>query len=298
MIEWDGVDAVYLATPTAVRETIGLAVARAGKHLLAEKPFASLQSLQRLTSECRANGVAFMDATHFVHHPRTVALRRSLRDCIGAAQVVRTAFFFPFLERTNIRFDRALEPTGAVGDMAWYAMRAIAEFLPCNTPLRSVTAHLQRDEETGAFIRAAGLLVFEDDTSSTWDAGYNAGVCSMDLNILGSDGMISLDDFVLDWARGFAFDNPDHRVGYTLRTGMATPNDYRFIETPANRPQHVTMIDDFAALAESGMGPAREASIRDSELTQRLLDAVWAAGNDPGPVRAARHRASTPGRSV
>ena len=61
---------------------------------------------------------------------------------------------------------------------------------------------------------------------------------------------------------------------------MATPADYRFVETPADKPQHVIMIDDFAALArDPGLADVREASIRASELTQSLLDAVWQAAS-------------------
>jgi len=39
------IDAVYVATPTAPREAICLLAAQHGKHVLAEKPFASLASL-------------------------------------------------------------------------------------------------------------------------------------------------------------------------------------------------------------------------------------------------------------
>ena len=44
MIDSDEVDAVYVATPTSVREEICLAAANGGKHVLGEKPFASLPS--------------------------------------------------------------------------------------------------------------------------------------------------------------------------------------------------------------------------------------------------------------
>lgn len=277
MLDWPQIDAVYVATPTAVKEEIARAAATAGKHVLADKPFASLASLQTITTACRSSDLAFMDATHFVHHPRTGEIKRGMVERIGQPQVVRTAFFFPLLDRDNIRFDQHLEPTGAVGDMAWYSMRAVVEYLPADTPLETVVTHVQRDTQTGAVIRAAGLLVFGDGTSSTWDVGYNAGVCIMDLDILGSDGMISLDDFVLDWARGFAFDNPQHRVGYTLRSGLATPADYQYIATPAPVPQHVQMIEDFAGLVHAPGSDARESSIEASERTQQLLDAVWAA---------------------
>ena len=69
MASWDGVDAIYVATPTSVKEEICVVAANQGKHVLGEKPFASLASLQQITGACRENGVGFMDGTHFVHHP-------------------------------------------------------------------------------------------------------------------------------------------------------------------------------------------------------------------------------------
>ncbi|MGI9626438.1 MAG: Gfo/Idh/MocA family protein, partial [Longimicrobiales bacterium] len=72
MIGSGTVDAIYVATPTTVREEICVAAARGGKHVLGEKPFASLPSVRRIVAACRENDVAFMDGTHFPHHPRTL----------------------------------------------------------------------------------------------------------------------------------------------------------------------------------------------------------------------------------
>ena len=276
MIDWSGIDAVYVAVPTSVKEEVGVAAAQAGKHVLADKPFVSLASLQNITTACRTNHVAFMDATHFVHHPRTQNIHQNINKAIGTPQAVRTAFFFPFMDRSNIRFNPQVEPTGALGDMAWYSMRSVVEFLPTDTPLKTIETFIQRDDETDAIIRAAGLLAFENGMTSTWDIGYNAGVCIMDLDILGTTGMISLDDFVLDWAKGFAFDNPQHSVGYTVRTGMASPKDFQFVATPSTKTQQALMIEDFVVLTQNQESSFRlEASINKSERTQNLLDAIW-----------------------
>ena len=81
---------------------------------------------------------------------------------------------------------------------------------------------------------------------------------------------------MLDWSKGFAFDDPEHRVGYTLRRGVAAPAEFQFIETPSAKAQQVLMMEDFAHLVrnvdDEGL---REASIGASEHTQALLDVVW-----------------------
>lgn len=275
LVAWDGLDAVYVATPTSVREEICIAAAQNKKHVLAEKPFASLASLQSITQACLANGVSFMDATHFVHHPRTRQLKQELEQRIGKVQAIYTSFFFPSMDRSNIRFDPEKEPTGAFGDMAWYSMRATLEFASANLSLVDGSGFVQKDDVSGACIRSAGVLLLSDGCTSTWDVGYNTGSVVMDLNILGQQGMISLDDFVLDWADGFAMNIPDYPVGFVQRSGIVNPTEFNRVTTPGHQPQVVNMIQNFAALTEEPEGQAARASMYISEQTQELLDTVW-----------------------
>lgn len=277
MIESDLIDAVYIATPTAVREEVAIAAAQAKKHILGEKPFASYASLQRITQATKENQVAFMDATHFAHHPRTKQIQRTQEEQIGASQAVRSTFFFPLMQRDNIRFDTEQEPTGAVGDMAWYCMRAITEYLQTNLDICKVDGSIVRDEETNAVIRGTGVIAFSDGKSSTFDFGYNAGVCLMDLDILAERGMFRMDDFVLDWNKGFAFDNPEHRVGYTKRSEMQTPTQYEYVDEPSELAQEVHMMNNFFTLCQAPTSDAAENSRLISERTQYLLDMYWKA---------------------
>lgn len=275
LVAWDDLDAVYVATPTSVRKKICIAAAQNKKHVLAEKPFASLASLKRITQACQANGVAFMDATHFVHHPRTRQLKQELAERIGKVEAIYTSFFFPSMDRSNIRFDPEKEPTGAYADMAWYSMRAMLEFATRGASLVSASGYVQNDDASGACIRSAGVLLLSDGCTSTWDVGYNVGTCVMDLNLLGQRGMISLDDFVLDWADSFALNIPGYPVGFVQRTGIANPTEFQDITTPADHPQIVCMIDNFIALTTDPDGQPALDSIHISEQTQGLLDAVW-----------------------
>lgn len=58
MAESDVVDAIYIATPTSVKEEICLAAAANGKHVLVEKPLASTASVRRMAKTCNDNNVA------------------------------------------------------------------------------------------------------------------------------------------------------------------------------------------------------------------------------------------------
>ena len=275
LLSRDDVDAVYVATPTSTKEAIALAAISAGKHLLVDKPLPDSAAVRRMTKAADENGLVFMDATHFVHHPRTQAIQQAIPHKVGKPKSLHTTLYFPFDDKANIRFDPTQEPMGTVGDIGWYSMRAIVEYLQPQGDLSKVAAIAERDTDTGAVIRASGLVGFDSGECSTFDIGYTVNTDIMDLSLIGTEGMITLDDFVLDWTNSFAFQNEDIKTGYMHRTEMATRKDFVFVETPSNVPGDVLMIDHFAELVKSGDEVAKKKYANDTLKTQQYIDAIW-----------------------
>lgn len=268
MIGSDGVDAVYVATPTSVREAICVAAANAGKHVLGEKPFASLESVQRIAAACRGNDVGFMDGTHFVHHPRTAEIRRRTGELIGPALSLASAFQVPLEDRDNIRFDPGLEPMGALGDLGWYNLRAAVEYLSPDARLSEARTFLRRDPDSGAAVAASGVMRFSDGSTTTFHVGFESGAVIMDLRLTGPDGAIVLDDFVANDADGSA--------SYTFRKGgFGADRIAEEITVPARATAPQMMFEDFATMVADT--DYRERSITATERTQGLLDAAWNA---------------------
>ncbi len=264
MLAWDGIDAVYVATPTARREEICIAAAQAGKHVLGEKPFTSLPSLKRITAACREHGVAFMDATHFVHHPRTAAILERRDELVGRPSALDSSFLVPLGDRSDIRYDRSLEPLGALGDLGWYTLRATLEYLSPLAALRSINARLRRDRHSGAIIGGAGSLVFEDGRVSTWRCGFDAETPIIKLRLSGPLGQIAMDNFVGDEADGSASYRPARASGTAAAPSL--------IRVGSHYPSPALMFQDFAVAARDPM--LRDRWIEASERTQGLLDAV------------------------
>jgi predicted dehydrogenase len=265
LVAADTVDAVYVATPTTTKEAICLAAAAAGKHVLADKPFENLASLLRITEACRANGVAFMDATRFTHNPRTAHIRSVLAEAVGRPWSVAATFQFELSDPANIRLHPDLEPYGAIGDIGWYCMRAAVEYLPPEVEIARTYARLRRDPRSGAAIRGGGLIVFDDGSQSTFECGFESGAGIMDLRISGLRGVIKLDDF--------AIQRPEESPArFEVRREW---DETRIEEVEVPTPEAVLMFENFAALVDDA--EAREASIRRSRRTQAWLDAVWAA---------------------
>lgn len=265
MAAWSGVDAIYVATPTGVREEISVAAAASGKHVLAEKPFASAESLERIVRACRDNGVGFMDGTHFGHHPRTQAIRDAMNAAVGWPWSLTSTFQFALPDKSNIRYNQTLEPMGAVGDVGWYNMRAIAEYLPRNLAISDLTTYIRRDDDTGAAVAGSGVIRFADGATSTWNCAYDCGAVFNDLRLSGQNGVITVDDFPTNDADGSA-------VYSHHRGGFGTTNA-ELVRIPSTYSSREWMFEDFAAMI--GNDELQERSIDDSLRTQRLLDTVW-----------------------
>ena len=158
---------------------------------------------------------------------------RQVAEKIGSPRSLHTTFYFPFTDRNNIRFDLKQEPMTALGDMAWYSMRAVVEYLRPEGRITKVVTVPERDPKTNAVVRASGLIAFDSGEVSTFDVGYTAGTIIMDLQLLGNDGRHRHGRFRPGLGDSFAFKNPDIKAGYTHRTGMATRKDVTFVPTPA-----------------------------------------------------------------
>ena len=268
MLDSDDIDAVYVATPSSVREEISTAAADAGKHVLAEKPFASSASVKRIIEACRKNDVAFMDGTHFVHHPRHHSIKNGMAELVDNPWSVASAFQFGLQDRGDIRYNTDLEPMGAIGDAGWYNMRAAFEYLSKDAVADSVEAVLRRDEETGAAIGGSGVIQFTDGSTTTWNCGFDSGALVMDLCITGFAGVINIDNFLGQ--------DEDGSATYFYKQGSWGPDvirEARRVESVL--PGAALMFENFAVIAANA--ELRENFASATLHTQMLLDACWEA---------------------
>jgi predicted dehydrogenase len=268
------VQAVYIAAPTSAKEAIALAAIAAGRHVLVEKPLASATSARRIAEAAKQASVAVIDATHFTHNPRTETIRQRMAKDIGAPITITSTFQIGLEDQDNIRFDPALEPQGALGDLGWYCARALIEFAPMRGPLTKARA--VGTWEGDALIGCGALLQFESGLRSAFDCSFGAGSFVQDLTIAGDRGILSMDDFVHDAEKGHLLaPHPEIPSGYFLRQGRATRKQQDYIETPSPDSHVLRLLKSFAYLAEAPTSPEAEAARQRMVETQELLDAVW-----------------------
>ena len=88
------VEAVYIATPPGEHEKYAVLAAKAGKHVLCEKPLAAtVQQARNMVATCRRNKVQFMTAYRKYFEPSTLMLKKMIsRGDLGRIDIIHTLF--------------------------------------------------------------------------------------------------------------------------------------------------------------------------------------------------------------
>ncbi len=203
-----------------------------------------------------------MDGTHFVHHPMTKHIKSSMTQLIGQPLSIDSTFQFNLTDKDNIRYNPELEPYGAIGDAGWYCMKAAVQYLSPTLEIISVESFLRRDDETKAVISGSGIIAFNDNSTCTWNCGFDSDAVIMDLRISGTAGVIKVNDFVSQHLK-------DHSANYDYLQRRKISN----VKVPALKSERTLMFENFASMI--GNSELMTASIHNSERTQTWLDAIW-----------------------
>jgi D-xylose 1-dehydrogenase (NADP+, D-xylono-1,5-lactone-forming) len=182
----DDVEAVYVGTPNAAHGPWAIAAARAGKHVLCEKPLGvSRAEAEQMFSVAREEGVWLMEAFMYRFHPRTRKLAELVAaGDIGAPTLVRGSFGFPLSDRGNVRLSAELAG-GALMDVGCYPVNA-ARMLAGPVTNATATARWQDVDVT-----LAGVLDHESGALSLISCSLAGGRHNV-LQVVGTDGVIDV----------------------------------------------------------------------------------------------------------
>jgi predicted dehydrogenase len=160
-----GVDAVYIPLPNHMHLDWTIAAARAGKHVLCEKPLAlTAADAKRMAEAADAAGVHLMEAFMYRHHPTWVAVRDLVASGrIGRLAAIQSWFSYYNDDPANIR--NVLDfGGGALYDIGCYCVN-LSRMLFGGEPSR-VTSAIRRDPTDGTDILTSATLEFDGGISS------------------------------------------------------------------------------------------------------------------------------------
>lgn len=257
------VDAIYNPLPNHLHVPMTLAAARAGKHVLCEKPIAlnakEAEQLRQIPKD-----IVFYEAFMVRWHPQWQRARDIARSGeLGELRAVRGVFTYFLTDPTNVR-NQADIGGGGIYDVGCYPVTG-ARFLLGAEPLRAVSL-VDRDPVMKTDRLASVLLDFGGGrqasfTCSTQSVGHQS------LELIGTKGRVELVipfNAPADTATALIIDNGYSPDGHLSRREIIAPCD-----------QYTEQANAFcrAILDKQPL----EWGVEDSILSMKVLDAIFAS---------------------
>ena len=187
------IDAVYISTTNELHKAQALAAAKAGKHILCEKPLAvSLADAREMVAAAKAAGIVM--ATN--HHLRGAGTHRAMRDAIAAgrigrplsARVFHAVYLPPHLQ--GWRLDRPEAGGGVILDITVHDTDTL-RFVLGDDPVEAV-AFTQQGGMAKAGLEDAvmGVLRFKSGVIAQFHDGFTTKFAETGFEIHGTEGSL------------------------------------------------------------------------------------------------------------
>jgi predicted dehydrogenase len=253
------IEAVYNPLPNHLHVPLTLAAARAGKHVLCEKPIAMSAGEARELRNAPTQ-VRIAEAFMVRHHPQWVEVRELVRSGrIGTPRIVQAAFSYFNEDAADIR-NQPLTGGGALFDIGCYAIVA-ARFVFEAEPLRAV-ALVDRDPRFGTDRSTSGLLDFGAGRQLSFSVSTQC--CSHQrVAVVGTRGRIE----VL-----IPFNPPQGSVAQIRLDSGTFDGNGRILETP-EADQYQRLVEDFSRNVRGE--PAPFWGLDDAIAQMAAIDALW-----------------------
>jgi predicted dehydrogenase len=277
----DAVDAVYIALPNSMHADYAIRAAKAGKHIMVEKPLAtSVAEAEAMIAAADAAGVFLMTAYRLHNEPGTLAVLDQIRQgTIGTPLIFQSIFSFQ-MAPGNHRL-HAEHWGGPLQDVGVYCVNA-ARHIFGEEPIEAIATLTQpKDDPRFGEIEAsiAATLRFPSGGLAQFVGSFGAAEVD-NYRVVGSKGDIELDP-------GFKFD---------LAMKMRLRRDGVTEEIPFPQIDHFgAQVAYFSDCITSGTPP--EADGAEGLADMRALIAIEAAAKtgQPQPIQSPpRPRHPTP----
>jgi predicted dehydrogenase len=191
------IDAVYVALPNSMHAEYTIRAAKAGKHVLCEKPMAiNSAECQSMINACKANNVKLMIAYRLHYEPITIKLREIVRSGrIGELQDMQGANGFS-IGLNEWRYNKALAGGGSLFDLGVYCINAFRYFSgeELSDPTQFRALFSTKDKEDPRFKEVEGnvswLMRFPSGTLATGACSYEASMENL-LHLNGTKGSLA-----------------------------------------------------------------------------------------------------------
>jgi predicted dehydrogenase/aryl-alcohol dehydrogenase-like predicted oxidoreductase len=262
------VDAVYVATPHPQHVEWAIKAARAGKHVLCEKPLAVNQwQSQAIADACVVNNVKLMEAFMYRTHPQTKRLYELVQSkAIGDLQMIVAPFAFRSGFNAESRLFKNDAAGGGIMDVGCYTV-SIANLLagaaagkpfdvPTDVKGTALLGPTGVDHVAAATLRYASGVIAQVSTGITLNQDNT-------LRLFGTAGSITVPNWFLANR-----ERPDQGLIQVHLPGQPVQE----VRLEADKTSFGYEIDAFAKLIQTGEAPHPAPSVDDTLGAMDTLD--------------------------
>ncbi|MFC3415932.1 Gfo/Idh/MocA family protein [Algoriphagus hitonicola] len=254
------IDAVYVITPNGLHKEHSIRAAKAGKHVICEKPMATtVADAAEMISVCDQMGVKLLIGyrMHFEANTLEVVRKRRAGE-FGEIKFFQGLSGFIIGDPTQWRLDPVLSGGGAMMDIGIYSING-ARYMIGSEPLWVTAQEVKTDP-----------VKFKEGIDETiiFQMGFPNEVVA---SCLSTYSMNYLDKFYLNGTKGFAEMQPSTGYG---------PIEGRTHESPLDNPHvthQTTQMDQMAAMILDGKEAEIPVDGREGLKDMRIIEAIFEA---------------------
>jgi predicted dehydrogenase len=254
------IDAVYVITPNALHHDQVIRVAKAGKHVICEKPMAvNAKEGQEMVDACKKANVKLLVGYRMHFEPKTLEIIRMRKD----GELGKSLFFqglsgFTIGDPSQWRLNKALSGGGAMMDIGIYSING-ARYMVGEEPVW-VTA---QETKTNPQKFKPGV-----DETIQFQLGFPSGAVA---SCLSTYNMNNLDRFFLNGEKGWAELWP--ATGYGPIKGRTNKGEL----TQPHMTHQTVQMDEMAAIIQEGKQPVVPVDGEEGVRDLKIIDAIYEA---------------------
>lgn len=254
------IDAIYVITPNALHHDHVIRVAKAGKHVICEKPMSvNAKDGQEMIDACKKANVKLLVGYRMHFEPNTLEIIKMRKaNEFGKIMFFQGLSGFVIGDPTQWRLNKSLSGGGSMMDIGIYSING-ARYMIGEDPIW-VTA---QETKTDTVKFKPGV-----DETIQFQMGFPGGAVA---SCLSTYSMNFLDRFFLNGLKGFAELNPS--TGYGPIKGKTNKGDLNF---PHVTHQTVQM-DEMAGIILEGKQPVVPVDGLEAIKDLKVIDAIYLA---------------------
>lgn len=261
----DDLDAVYIPLPNGLHAEWSMRAADHGLHVLSEKPLASdAEEAREVVDHCDDAGVTLMEGFMWRYHPRTERAVEIVDEHFDDIRDVEARFTFSLRgSPDDVRLDPDLAG-GSLMDVGCYAVNTTRLLLGEPERAHAVAADTRNAGVDSAF---SGILEYEDDRMARVSCGFDTQLHQR-YRVDAVSGWLEVED---------AYNPADPETTLRYRVDGETHE-----ESFDPSDQFQLEIEHFADCVAAGDAPRTDG--REAVKNMRVIDALWNAAEQGGPV--------------